>query len=208
MPSSRRSRRHFAEDELVKLTVLIGTINAWNRIAIGFRSVHPPAPAHASARRGSTGGAMMRQGYRTHRRLPAAAALLSTGVILAGIVLAGPTSSASAEGAGAEVKQAFAEKLPNVPGKTLTALVVTYGPGGHSSAHHHAGSVFAYVLSGTIRSENSATGPARVYSAGESFFEPPGSEHLVSENASATEPASLLAVFVADDGAPLTTFDK
>jgi hypothetical protein len=56
-------------------------------------------------------------------------------------------------------------------------------------------SVFAYVLSGSIRSENSATGPARVYKVGESFFEPPGSEHRVSENASATEPASLLAVF-------------
>lgn len=35
-----------------------------------------------------------------------------------------------------------------------------------------------------------------------------GSEHLVSENASPTEPASLLAVFVADDGAQLTVFDK
>ena len=68
----------------------------------------------------------------------------------------------------------------------------------------HAGSVLAYVLSGEIRSENSATGPARVYKAGETFFEPPGSEHLVSENASATEPASLLAIFVADDGAQLT----
>ena len=64
------------------------------------------------------------------------------------------------------------------------------------------------MLSGTIRSENSATGPARVYKAGESFFEPPGGEHLVSENASTTEPASLLAVFVADDGARLTSFDK
>lgn len=41
---------------------------------------------------------------------------------------------------------------------------------------------------------------------GESFFEPPGGEHLVSENASATEPASLLAIFVADGGAKLTTF--
>jgi len=40
------------------------------------------------------------------------------------------------------------------------------------------------------------------------FFEPPGSEHLVSENASTTEPASLLAVFVADNGAQLTTFEK
>jgi quercetin dioxygenase-like cupin family protein len=64
------------------------------------------------------------------------------------------------------------------------------------------------VLSGSIRSENSATGPAKVYKAGECFFEPPGSEHLVSENASATEPASLLAVFVAADGARLTTFDR
>ena len=63
-------------------------------------------------------------------------------------------------------------------------------------------------LSGAIRSENSATGPVKVYKAGESFFEPPGSRHLVSENASAKEQASLLAVHVADDGAQLTTFDK
>jgi quercetin dioxygenase-like cupin family protein len=101
-----------------------------------------------------------------------------------------------------------AEKLPNVPGKTITAVVVNYAPGGKTVSHRHAGSVLAYVLSGTIRSENSATGPARVYKTGESFFEPPGSEHLVSENASTTEPASLLAVFVADDGAQLTTFGK
>jgi quercetin dioxygenase-like cupin family protein len=68
--------------------------------------------------------------------------------------------------------------------------------------------VFAFVVSGAIRSENSATGPVKVYKAGEAFFEPPGSEHLVSENASETEPASLLAVFVADDSAKLTTPDK
>lgn len=77
-----------------------------------------------------------------------------------------------------------------------------------SVKHHHAGSVLVYVLSGEVRSENSATGPAKVYKAGESFFELAGSEHLVSENASATEPASLLAIFIADDGAELTTFDK
>jgi quercetin dioxygenase-like cupin family protein len=68
--------------------------------------------------------------------------------------------------------------------------------------------VFAYVLSGAVRSQTSVGGPARVYKTSESFFEPPGSEHLVSENASASEPASLLAVFVADDGAQLTIFDK
>jgi quercetin dioxygenase-like cupin family protein len=129
-------------------------------------------------------------------------------VLVAGALLTGPASRAAGADAGEQVKPVFAEKLPNVPGKSLTALVVTYAPGGKSAAHHHAGSVFAYVLSGSIRSENSATGPARVYRAGESFFEPPGSRHLVSENASATEPASLLAVFVADDGAVLKSTDE
>lgn len=47
------ARRHFSEEELVKLTVLVGAINIWNRIAVGFRSVHPvntdaaPELAHA-----------------------------------------------------------------------------------------------------------------------------------------------------------------
>ena len=46
-----------------------------------------------------------------------------------------------------------------------------------------------------------------MYRVGESFFEPPGSEHVVAEYASVTEPASLLAVHIANDGAPLTTID-
>ncbi|MDE5458136.1 cupin domain-containing protein [Bradyrhizobium sp. CSA112] len=124
------------------------------------------------------------------------------------VVVLAIAGASAARAEGDKVMPVRSEKLPNVPGKSLTAVVVDYAPGGKSASHHHAGSVFAYVLSGSIRSENSATGPARVYKAGESFFEPPGSEHLVSENASTTEPASLLAVFVADDGAQLTTFGK
>ena len=133
----------------------------------------------------------------------AAAALLA-----ACVTLAGSASRAAGEHSAETVSPVLAEMLPNVPGKKLTAVVVAYAPGGKSAKHHHAGSVFAYVLSGAIRSQSAATGPVRVYKAGEGFFEPPGSEHLVSENASATEPASLLAVFVADDGAELTRFDR
>jgi quercetin dioxygenase-like cupin family protein len=128
---------------------------------------------------------------------------------LAGAALAALLAlPARADDAGAAVRPAFAHELPNVPGKKVTGVVVTYAPGAKSAAHRHAGSVVAYVLSGAIRSEVSANGPAKTYKAGESFFEPPGSEHLVSENASTTEPASLLAIFVADDGAQLTTFGK
>jgi quercetin dioxygenase-like cupin family protein len=102
----------------------------------------------------------------------------------------------------------LSQKLSDVPGKTLTALLVQYAPGGQTPKHHHPGSVMAFVVSGAVRSQDSATGPARVYHAGEAFYEPPGSEHLVSENASATEPASLLAVFIADDGAILRVDDR
>src|SRR5918994_7893857 len=102
------------------------------------------------------------------------------------------------------VRKLFVGKLANVPGQTLTAEVVNCPAGGKSSIHHHAGSVFAYVLIGSIRSQNSATGAARVYKAGETFFEPAGSDHLVSENASPSEPASLLAIHIAADGAVLT----
>ena len=136
--------------------------------------------------------------FHEARRTLAAAAILAAGTLLVG------TCCQAAD----DVRQVTSEKLPNVPGKSITAIVVNYAPGAKSAKHHHAGSVLAYVLSGEIRSENSATGPAKVYKAGETFFEPPGSEHLVSENASATEPASLLAVFVADDGAQLTIFDE
>ena len=35
------ARAEFSEEEMVKLTLLIVTINGWNRLAIGFRSIHP-----------------------------------------------------------------------------------------------------------------------------------------------------------------------
>ncbi len=91
------------------------------------------------------------------------------GVVLIAIVAYGGTRlvrAVRASGAGHD-HTVFSAQLPNVPGKTLTAIVVEYGPGGSSPAHHHAGSVFAYVLSGESRSENPATGPVRVYRAGQ-----------------------------------------
>ena len=102
---------------------------------------------------------------------------------------------------GEQVKPVFEHAIPNVEGKSMVALVVTYAPGGKSPAHHHARSAFVYahVLSGAIRSQVGDE-PAKVYRAGEGFHEVPGSFHRISENASDSEPASLLAVFVVDSG--------
>ncbi|WP_262271504.1 cupin domain-containing protein [Microvirga yunnanensis] len=89
--------------------------------------------------------------------------------------------------------------IPNVPGRSMMAVVVSYPPGAKSAVHRHAPSAFIYahVLSGAIRSQVD-DGPAKVYQAGEGFYEEPGAQHRVSENASTDEPASLLAVFIVD----------
>jgi quercetin dioxygenase-like cupin family protein len=108
------------------------------------------------------------------------------------------------------VAPAFREPIPNIPGKSIIAVVVSYPPGGKSLPHHHARSAFitGYVLSGSIRSQVD-DGPVQVFQVGQSFTEKPGAHHVVSENASATEPAKLLAIFVVDtNDTELTTIDK
>jgi len=97
------------------------------------------------------------------------------------------------------------EKLAHVPGKTVTVELVEFPPGSIAPEHHHGGSVTAYILSGTLRSQLDG-GPVVEYTQGESFFEPPGTIHTLTQNPSLTEPATFLAIHVADDGAQLTVF--
>jgi quercetin dioxygenase-like cupin family protein len=99
----------------------------------------------------------------------------------------------------AKVTLVYEHELPNAPGKSLRAVLVEYGPGGGSPSHRHPSSAFIYarVLEGAIRSKvNDA--PERTYQAGESWIEQPGDHHQVSQNASTTAPAKLLAIFVVD----------
>ena len=113
-----------------------------------------------------------------------------------------PSRAALADDAGfknAKVTVVDQHELPNVPGKSLRAVLVEYGPGGGSPSHRHPSSAFIYarVLEGAIRSKVN-DGPERTYQAGESWTEKPGDHHQVSQNASTTAPAKLLAVFVVD----------
>ncbi|CDZ64212.1 carboxymuconolactone decarboxylase family protein [Neorhizobium galegae] len=34
-------KAHFSEEDMVKITVALGAINTWNRLAVGFRNQHP-----------------------------------------------------------------------------------------------------------------------------------------------------------------------
>lgn len=133
---------------------------------------------------------------------------ISMGVAVIGAVaavLAAFPTAASAHGTndvGVVETTNFSRILPNVPGKSLVALEVDFEPGIEALAHTHEKSAFiyAYVLSGEVISAVDDEEP-RLYRAGESWQELPGAHHRVSRNASKTQPAKLLAIFVADSDA-------
>ncbi len=128
-------------------------------------------------------------------------------IVCALIVATLGVGSGTAADENSKVTLVYEHALPNVPGKSIKGVLVEYGPGGTSSAHTHPKSAFIYatVLEGAIRSSVN-NGPVVTYRTGESFSEMPGDRHSVSENASKTEPAKLLAVFVVDtDEKELTT---
>jgi len=130
-------------------------------------------------------------------------------VLAAALNLALPVYAQTAAPEHETATMQFQHDLPGSPGRRLTAVLVSYPPGVKSTAHHHAQSAFIYarVLSGQIRSQVDDE-PAKVYKAGESWYEAPGAYHKVSENASDTEPATLLAVFIVNTGEQLTIPDR
>ena len=157
-------------------------------VHLGGVSAHGPAPHHA--------------GRRTPNRHPRLAGALSVVLSVAAAHAAAAAGEVGVAEEGITHRPVAAERLPNVPGHSLTAVVVDFAPGGLSPLHRHPGFVFAYVLSGTVRSQLD-DGPAVDYRAGQGWAEPPGTLHSLTENPSTTEPASLLAVWVSEDGAEL-----
>ncbi|MDH6196042.1 quercetin dioxygenase-like cupin family protein [Mycobacterium frederiksbergense] len=137
--------------------------------------------------------------------------VLALSIPLAGVARAHePGGGGAGANLGASVVTVFEQPISNIPGKSVIVQEVSYAPGAKDASHRHMDSAFitAYVVSGSIRSQVEGE-PLQVYHAGQTWQENPGAHHLVSENASSTEPAKLLAVFVADtaDESSLTTVD-
>jgi quercetin dioxygenase-like cupin family protein len=135
--------------------------------------------------------------------------VVTVSALIALLVTVGVASAhdTSASGPPSKVTLVYEHELPNVPGKSIKGVLVEYVGGGVDAAHTHPDSAFIYatVLEGAIRSQVNE-GPVKTYRAGESFSEYPGDRHGVSENASKTEPARLLAVFVVDTKEKELTF--
>jgi quercetin dioxygenase-like cupin family protein len=126
---------------------------------------------------------------------------ISTIIVCALIIATLGVGSAVAADAdkGPKVTVVYEHTLPNVPGKSIKGILVEYGPGVATPGHIHPKSAFIYatVLEGAIRTSVN-DGPVVTYRAGQNFSEMPGDKHTLDENASKTEPAKLLAVFVVD----------
>lgn len=127
-------------------------------------------------------------------------------------IAAAPQAAAQKREPPPRIETVLSHPLPSLNGDHLSIQVVrvSYAPGQSSSPHSHPCPVVGYVLQGAVRmqvQEPSAAqpGPVTVYHAGDSFYESPGGRHLVSANASQTQPAIFTATFVCDHSAPLTT---
>lgn len=113
--------------------------------------------------------------------------------------------STPASGAGESARPATTprilscEPLADMPGKSVTTMLVHFPPHAYTPAHRHPGSVTAFVARGAVRSQMAGTS-AQTYAAGSTWFEPAMALHLFAENPSATEPAELLVMFVTEDG--------
>jgi quercetin dioxygenase-like cupin family protein len=103
------------------------------------------------------------------------------------------------------VRTLMSQALPALSGDHLKAflLEVRYAPGEASTPHSHPCAVVGYVVEGSIRTQVQGQ-PEMTYKAGQSFYEAPNGVHLVSANASSTEPAKLLAYLICDRDTPLS----
>ena len=115
------------------------------------------------------------------------------------LVMASMTGNAKAQSGGTSVEQKLSVPIPNISGKSLKTMIVTYAPGASSRSHRHAPSAFIYaqVIEGEIRSQVDGGSP-EVYKVGDFWTENPGAHHQISENASSTKPARMLVVFIVD----------
>jgi quercetin dioxygenase-like cupin family protein len=98
----------------------------------------------------------------------------------------------------------FKQTLPNLDYRKVEVITVEYAPGASSPKHRHDVAVFAYVLEGSVQSQLEGE-ELKTFKQGEMWWEPPGTAHVVSRNASKKERAKLLVFSVGEQSKAPTT---
>jgi quercetin dioxygenase-like cupin family protein len=123
--------------------------------------------------------------------------------LLAGALLLSFTASVAAKEP-AKVTTLMSRDLTDLPGKEGTMLVVEYAPGAEDPVHRHNAHAFVYMLEGSVVMQVKGAEAVTLH-PGQTFYEGPNDIHLVGRNASKTDPAKFLVVFVKNKGAPILT---
>lgn len=96
------------------------------------------------------------------------------------------------------IQPLFSEAPDDLSGKQMTAIEATVPPGASLPGHRHPGSVFVYVLEGSMQSQLAGDAEPTTYHAGQTWFEPPDAHHTIFVNPSDSETARVLAVLIGD----------
>jgi quercetin dioxygenase-like cupin family protein len=97
------------------------------------------------------------------------------------------------------------EMLPKGDYHNALMATVEYAPGGETKKHRHDVAIFAYVLEGAVESQLDNQ-EVKTYKKGDTWYEPPGTIHAISRNASSSQSAKLLVFAVGEEGKATTTF--
>jgi quercetin dioxygenase-like cupin family protein len=123
-------------------------------------------------------------------------------VVIACNCLAAPAAHAL----DAVVTSLLTKPLPEFPGKEVLMIMVEYPPGSRDPVHRHDAHGFIYVLEGSIVMQVKG-GKEVTLKPGQTFYEGPSDVHVVGRNASNTQPAKFLVMFVKKEGAPILTVE-
>ncbi len=101
-----------------------------------------------------------------------------------------------------KVTPLMSKDLADIPGKEGLMIIVESPPGGSDPIHRHNAHAFVYVLEGTVVMQVKG-GKEITLTPGQSFYESPDDVHVVSRNASSTNPAKFLVFLVKEKGTPV-----
>ncbi len=124
----------------------------------------------------------------------------------AGIIACSALLIPSVHAEDAVVTSLMTKPLPEFPGKEGQMILVEYRPGAVDPVHRHDAHAFIYVLEGTIVMQLKGDKEVTL-TPGDTYYEGPDDVHVVGRNASSTQPAKFLVVFIKKQGAPILTVE-
>ncbi|GEP41825.1 cupin domain-containing protein [Brevifollis gellanilyticus] len=126
-----------------------------------------------------------------------------TQLILALLSFAFLGAAAAADEAPVTITEIFKRDHPELADKEVVVKKIVVKPGAEAPPHMHPGMVTGYVEAGTLEFQIKGE-ELKVLKAGDIFFEPPGSHHLVAKNPDKSVTTIIIAFVVNPKGAPLS----